>query len=47
MADQLISMLKTSKEIDNKWRWGKVGSMAGVDKLDSLLAFSIDKTENV
>ena len=29
MADQLISMLKTSKEIDNKWQWGKVGSMAG------------------
>ena len=27
MADQLISMLKTSKEIDNKWQWGKVGSM--------------------
>ena len=29
MADQLISMLKTSKEIDNKWQWGKVGSMEG------------------
>jgi len=32
MADQLISMLKTSKEIDNKWLWGKVGSMEGVLK---------------
>ena len=29
MADQLISMLKTSKEFDNKWQWGKVGSMEG------------------
>jgi len=29
VADQLISMLKTSKEIDNKWQWGKVGSMEG------------------
>ena len=29
MADQLISMLKISKEIDNKWQWGKVGSMEG------------------
>lgn len=29
MADQLNSMLKTSKEIDNKWQWGKVGSMEG------------------
>ena len=29
MADQLINMLKTSKEIDNKWQWGKVGSMEG------------------
>lgn len=29
MSDQLISMLKTSKEIDNKWQWGKVGSMEG------------------
>jgi tetratricopeptide (TPR) repeat protein len=29
MADQLISMLKISKEIDNKWQWGKVSSMEG------------------
>jgi tetratricopeptide (TPR) repeat protein len=29
MPEQLIQMLKTSKEIDNKWQWGKVGSMEG------------------
>ena len=29
MAEQLILMLKTSKEIDNKWQWGKVGTMEG------------------
>jgi len=39
-------MLKTSKEIDNKWQWGELGSMDG-NELDNLLAFSIDKTQNV
>jgi tetratricopeptide (TPR) repeat protein len=28
MGDQLVEMLKVSKEIDNKWSWGSVNSMS-------------------
>lgn len=27
-TEQLINLLKVSREIDNSWRWGKVGGMA-------------------
>ena len=28
-ADQLVAMLEISREIDNRWTWGRVGSMDG------------------
>ncbi|WMS86578.1 tetratricopeptide repeat protein [Pleionea litopenaei] len=31
-GDQLVTILKTSKEIDNKWTWGRISSMQGNPK---------------
>jgi hypothetical protein len=32
VGDQLVTMLETSKEINNQWIWGPVGSMSGKPK---------------
>lgn len=41
VSRQMIDMLKTSREINNKWIWGQVGSMDGNPKafmIDNVLA---------
>lgn len=41
-TDQLINLLKVSREIDNDWKWGKVGGMEGEPQefmLESVLPY--------
>lgn len=42
-GDQLVSILKTSKEIDNKWTWGRINSMQG-DPMDFMIQSILPRT---
>jgi len=42
-TEQLVSMLKHSREIDNQWKWGKVGGIDGAPEefmIQSVLPYS-------
>jgi len=42
-GDQLVTILKTSKEIDNKWAWGRINSMQG-DPMDFMIQNILPRT---
>ncbi len=42
-GDQLVTILKTSKKIDNKWTWGRINSMRG-DPVDFMIQSILPST---
>jgi len=42
-SDQLVTILKTSKDIDNKWTWGRINSMQG-DPMDFMIQSILPRT---
>ncbi|MDY6883604.1 MAG: tetratricopeptide repeat protein [Pseudomonadota bacterium] len=42
-GDQLVTILRTSKEIDNKWSWGRINSMQG-DPVDFMIQNILPRT---